>query len=87
MAQPSKADPVQARSRDNGGSSNVGHDDEDHDFRTSLDGTRESLMHAGESVGRKARSIWEGFSDFALRDNVLEVATGLMYVPFSVDLL
>ena len=30
-----------------------------------------------------ASSFWEGFSNFALRDNVLEVAVGLMYAARS----
>lgn len=28
----------------------------------------------------KVKSAWQGFQDFALRENVLEVAVGLMYV-------
>lgn len=43
-----------------------------------MDGTRESLLHAGEQVERRVKHAWAGFTDFALRDNVLEVATGLM---------
>lgn len=78
MAQPSaKGRQVQAQSSDIQGGSNNGHS-HGHSFRASLDGTRDSLLHAGETVERKAKSILDGFSDFALRDNVLEVATGLM---------
>lgn len=42
------------------------------------DGSRESLLHAGESVRGRIKSAWKGFEDFVVRDNVLEVATGLM---------
>jgi large conductance mechanosensitive channel len=38
----------------------------------------ESLMHAGETVERGAKKLWTGFTDFAVQDNVLEVAVGLM---------
>jgi hypothetical protein len=31
-------------------------------------------------VRDRASSLWEAFTNFALRDNVLEVAVGLMYV-------
>ena len=41
------------------------------------DGT-EFVMDAGEEVGKRAKKMWTGFSDFALQDNVLEVAVGLM---------
>jgi len=40
--------------------------------------SRESLLHTRDQVQKKARRIWDGFSDFALQDNVLEVAVGLM---------
>lgn len=77
MAQQPKADQAPLQSTTSGGSSNSGLN-HGHSFRPSLDGAGESLLHAGESVTRKAKSVWDGFSDFALRDNVLEVATGLM---------
>jgi hypothetical protein len=32
------------------------------------------------------REMWEGFTDFALQDNVLEVAVGLMYSSPSYKL-
>lgn len=38
-------------------------------------------QHANEFTAdarRRATGFWEGFSNFALRDNVLEVAVGLM---------
>jgi large conductance mechanosensitive channel len=43
-----------------------------------LDESRESLMRAGEGVHRRAKRLWDGFTDFAVQDNVLEVAVGLM---------
>lgn len=36
------------------------------------------LQHAGEEVVNRANRMWQGFSDFALQDNVLEVAVGLI---------
>ncbi|KAH9485656.1 Anditomin synthesis protein L [Psilocybe cubensis] len=42
------------------------------DSRTTL------LREEGESMKRKIRSVWAGFVEFALRDNVLEVAVGLI---------
>ena len=44
------------------------------------DETRAHLVDAEHVVTRKVRSIWEGFVQFALRDSVIEVALGLMYV-------
>ena len=44
-----------------------------------LDDAEEALLDAGHSATKTARGVWDGFSDFALRDNVLEVAVGLMY--------
>lgn len=32
-------------------------------------------------VRGRFKEAWDGFWDFALRDNVLEVAIGLMYLP------
>ena len=46
--------------------------------RLDLHESEESLMRAGENVERGARKLWNGFTDFALQDNVLEVAVGLM---------
>lgn len=43
------------------------------------EGSRELLIHVGETVGKRGKRMWEGFSDFVLQDNVLEVAAGLMY--------
>ncbi|KIM37983.1 hypothetical protein M413DRAFT_20107 [Hebeloma cylindrosporum] len=39
---------------------------------------REALIHTNATINRKIRSAWSGFLDFALRDNVLEVAVGLI---------
>lgn len=45
-----------------------------------LDESREALLHAGHDVGERVYRAWDGFCDFVLRDNVLEVAVGLMYL-------
>ena len=42
-----------------------------------LDGA-DSLSDAGASFKSRARDAWEGFANFALTDNVLEVAVGLV---------
>ena len=44
-----------------------------------LDESGEALLNAGRGAHKRAKDAWEGFSDFALRDNVLEIAVGLMY--------
>jgi large conductance mechanosensitive channel len=43
------------------------------------DETQQRLLDAEEGITRRAWSAWDSFSNFALRDNVLEVAVGLMY--------
>ena len=43
-----------------------------------LEDSEEMLQHASEEAGKKAKKMWSGFQDFALQDNVLEVAVGLM---------
>jgi len=43
----------------------------------------EALLHTNATINRKIRSAWTGFLNFALRDNVLEVAVGLMYVIWN----
>jgi len=43
-----------------------------------LDESTETLLHASHSAAKRARHFWDGFTDFALRDNVLEVAVGLI---------
>ena len=45
-----------------------------------LEDTEQALLDAGQDAKQRAKSAWDGFSDFALRDNVLEVAVGLMYI-------
>lgn len=45
-----------------------------------LDGASERLLHGGQEAKTRAARFWDGFRDFALQDNVLEVAVGLMYV-------
>ena len=49
--------------------------------------TTENLLSTGEEAGRNVKTrtqrFWNGFSDFALQDNVLEVGVGLMWVSFS----
>jgi large conductance mechanosensitive channel len=45
-----------------------------------LDDAGEALLQGEQEVEKRARRFWSGFSDFALQDNVLEVAVGLMYV-------
>ncbi|TFK26169.1 gated mechanosensitive channel, partial [Coprinopsis marcescibilis] len=42
------------------------------------DDARTGLLHAETRVSGKIRSLWSGFLSFALRDNVLEVAVGLI---------
>ena len=44
-----------------------------------LDESNEALLNAGQNAKTRVSRAWDGFSDFALRDNVLEVAVGLMY--------
>jgi len=44
-----------------------------------FDGSREALLQSGQQVHRTVSRAWTDFADFALRDNVLEVAVGLMY--------
>ena len=45
-----------------------------------LDETRTHLLSATQKASHRASSAWSGFANFALQDNVLEVAVGLMYV-------
>ncbi|TFK56338.1 ion channel [Heliocybe sulcata] len=42
------------------------------------DDTRQTLLHGEQTVAKRVKSVWNGFTEFALRDNVLEVAVGLM---------
>jgi large conductance mechanosensitive channel len=43
-----------------------------------LEDSREILNEAGGVVRSGARRVWDGFSDFALQENVIGVAVGLM---------
>jgi large conductance mechanosensitive channel len=44
-----------------------------------LDENTQHLLHdAEQGARRRTYSAWDSFSNFALRDNVLEVAVGLM---------
>jgi hypothetical protein len=49
-----------------------------------LEDSGELLEHAGHEVTTRAKRMWSGFADFALQDNVLEVAVGLMYVRVAL---
>lgn len=40
--------------------------------------TQQTLRDAEQGIRRRTASAWDSFSNFALRDNVLEVAVGLM---------
>jgi large conductance mechanosensitive channel len=43
-----------------------------------LDDSTEALLRAGQSAQSTVKRAWDGFVNFAVRDNVLEVALGLM---------
>lgn len=43
------------------------------------DNTQQTLRDAEQGIKRHTFNTWDSFSNFALRDNVLEVAVGLMY--------
>jgi hypothetical protein len=45
-----------------------------------LDDSRESLTNNAQAARSSAARGWSAFANFALNDNVLEVAIGLMYV-------
>lgn len=55
-------------------------DDEEDSLMHRLDESRETLMHSGAVVKSTMSSTWDGFTNFALNDNVLEVAIGLVYI-------
>ncbi|KAL8872616.1 MAG: hypothetical protein Q9174_001785, partial [Haloplaca sp. 1 TL-2023] len=38
----------------------------------------QELLPSSSNIKSRTRNAWDGFSDFALRDNVLEVAVGLI---------
>lgn len=46
--------------------------------------TQQYLRDAEQGARAKTASAWDSFTNFALRDNVLEVAVGLMYAPFTL---
>jgi hypothetical protein len=43
-----------------------------------FDEAGQSLLYVEQEAERRVKNIWHRFADFALQDNVLEVATGLM---------
>jgi large conductance mechanosensitive channel len=43
------------------------------------DDTQQQLRDAEQGLKKGYTRAWDSFSNFALRDNVLEVAVGLMY--------
>jgi large conductance mechanosensitive channel len=43
-----------------------------------LDESTDVLIRVGQSAGEQVRHGWRAFVNFAARDNVLEVALGLM---------
>lgn len=43
-----------------------------------LGDAEDALLRSGQEISQSARRNWNAFSDFALRDNVLEIAVGLM---------
>jgi len=53
------------------------HDDDD-EHHTGLDGEARALLNAGRTVKRGVSRFWDGFTDFAVRDNVLEVGLGVV---------
>lgn len=56
----------------------------DENFHWSVTDVRTNLLHAESQIARQVKSLWSGFVGFALRDNVLEVAFGLMYVDWTI---
>ncbi|EAW12262.1 MscL family protein [Aspergillus clavatus NRRL 1] len=43
-----------------------------------LDDSTEALLRAGQTAQNSVKRVWDGFLNFAVRDNVLEVALGLI---------
>ena len=43
-----------------------------------LDESTDLLLRVGQTAGEQVRHGWDAFLNFAARDNVLEVALGLM---------
>lgn len=59
---------------------------DDLNWSSGTNDARATLLHETESNVRKTvKSAWSGFTDFALRDNVLEVAVGLMFVKHAFN--
>ncbi|PBP23621.1 hypothetical protein BUE80_DR005328 [Diplocarpon rosae] len=46
--------------------------------RIRLEDSSELLQHAGEEAGRRVNKMWHSFTGWALQDNILEVAVGLI---------
>lgn len=51
-----------------------------------LDETNNVLYRVVHTAGAQVHTVWRAFVNFAARDNVLEVALGLMYGPNSLSL-
>jgi large conductance mechanosensitive channel len=49
--------------------------------------TQQLLNDVEHGARRHTFSAWDSFSNFALRENVLEVAVGLMYAPLLFYIL
>lgn len=49
-------------------------------LRWNSDEIRAGIMDAESLVFNKVKSLWAGFIDFALQENVLQVAVGVTYV-------
>ncbi|KAJ5620258.1 hypothetical protein N7510_004242 [Penicillium lagena] len=50
-----------------------------------LDDSTISLLRVGHGAQRHVKRVWDGFVNFAARDNVLEVALGLMFEFLSTE--
>lgn len=48
-----------------------------------LDESSETLLRVSQDAHKHVQRVWNGFADFVLRDNVLEVSMGLMYMPLT----
>jgi large conductance mechanosensitive channel len=46
-----------------------------------LEDSNEALLRVRQRVGQQVHRFWDGFTNFALRDNVLEVAVAFMSYP------
>jgi len=53
-------------------------DNESQNHYAGLDGEARALLQAGQTVKRRVSRFWEGFTEFAVRDNVLEVGLGVV---------